>query len=414
MNRIHQNGPNQPVERVRIGIVGVGGMGTVHIQNLVQVPGAEITAVCDIAEEHANKARDMITDAGHPAPTLYTRGERDFERLCGEEDLDIVYTATPWEWHTPVCVEAMRQGKHAASEVPAAVTLEECWQLVETAEKNQRHCAILENCCYDQVELMILNMVRKGVFGDLLYAECGYLHDLRENKFRKDGGVRWRIEHSIRRNEDLYPTHGVGPVAQCMNINRGNRFARLVSMGTLSNGLSLYAAKEFGPDSPQAKQTYALGDVVTTLIQTAAGQTIVVKHDTDSPRPYSRDICLQGTRGIVRKYPEEKIHVEGRTEGHDWEPLSNYQAEFEHPLFKSQGDKSTDVGHGSMDYIVDSRLIQCLRTGTAPDIDVYDAAAWSAISALSGRSIAGGNQPVEFPDFTRGQWKERPPLGIVG
>jgi hypothetical protein len=198
-----------------------------------------------------------------------------------------------------------------------------------------------------------------------------------------------------------------------MNINRGNRFAHLVSMSTTANGLSLYAAKAFGPDSPQARQKYALGDVVTTLIQTTAGQTIVVKHDTDSPRPYSRDICVQGTRGIIRKYPEEKIHIEGRTEGHDWEPLANYHAEFEHPLWKNQGDKSTDVGHGSMDYITDARLIASLRAGTIPDIDVYDAAAWSAISALSGQSIAGGNRPVDVPDFTRGKWEQRPPLGIL-
>ena len=408
-----QKAGKKGLDCVRVGLVGAGGMGTVHVQNLLKVPGSMIAAVCDGVEENAAKASDLITEAGYPAPHLYTRGERDFERMCGEEDLDIVYAATPWEWHTPVCVAAMEQGKHAATEVPAAVSLQECWQLVETSEKTGKHCSILENCCYDQVELMILNMVRQGLLGHLIYAECGYLHDLREYKFRHEGAARWRTNHSIRRNEDLYPTHGLGPVAQCMNITRGNRFTHLVSMSTSSNGLRLYAEKTFGEESPQAKREYALGDVVTTLIQTVKGQTILVKHDTDSPRPYSRGICVQGTKGIVRKYPEEKIYIEDRTEGHEWEPLSNYREEFEHPLFRDQGDKSTDVGHGSMDYIVDARTIGAVREGRAPDIDVYDTASWSAVSALSGQSIAAGNRPVEVPDFTRGRWEHREPLGIV-
>ncbi len=404
---------SQQIEQIRIGFVGAGGMGSIHIQNLARVPGAVITAVCDASEENARQAAKFITDAGHPDPTLYIGGDREFERLCGEEDLELVYTASPWEWHTPICVAAMTNGKHAATEIPAAVTLDECWQLVETAEKTGKHCVLMENCCYDQVELMILNMVRNGLLGDLIHAECGYLHDLRDYKFRHEGASSWRTAHSTKRNGDLYPTHGLGPVAQCMNINRGNTFAHLVSLSTTSNGLNLFASREFGPDSPQATQKYALGDVVTTLIQTVAGQTIIVKHDTDSPRPYSRDICVQGTRGIVRKYPEEKIFIEGRTEGHEWEALSNYETEYEHPLWKSQSQMSTGLGHGGMDYIEDYRLIHCLRTGQPPDIDVYDAAAWSAVCELSERSIATGNQPVEFPDFTRGLWKRREPLSIV-
>lgn len=413
MNTNQTTAGDKPIDHVRVGFVGVGGMGNVHVQTLSQIQGATITAVCDPVEEHARQASSFITDAGDPPPTLYTRGERDFERLCGEEDLDIIYTATPWEWHTPVCVAAMTHGKHAATEVPAAVTLDECWQLVEAAERSGKHCIMMENCCYDKVELMTLNMVRKGLLGDLIHAECGYLHDLRDYKFRNEGAAMWRTMHSIKRNGDLYPTHGVGPVAQCMNINRGNRFAHLVSMSTTANGLNLFAAKKFGPDSPQAKQKYAAGDVVTTLIQTEIGQTIVVKHDTNSPRPYSRDICVQGTSGIVQKYPEEKIFVEGRSSGHDWEPFSNYQTEFEHPLWSSQYHKSTGIGHGSIDYIEDYRLIHCLREGLPLDMDVYDAAAWSAISALSEQSITAGNRPVDFPDFTRGLWEDRTPLGIL-
>jgi len=404
---------NTETDTVRIGFVGVRGMGAIHIENLARVSGAIITAVCDPDEEDAKQAARTITEAGHAPPAVYARGNRDYERLCGEEELDIVYTATPWEMHTPICVAAMMNGKHAATEVPAAVTLEECWELVETAERTGRHCIMMENCCYDQVELMILNMVRQGLLGELIHAEGGYFHDLRDYKFRHEGASSWRTAHSIRRNGDIYPTHGLGPLAQCMNINRGNRFSKLVSMSSTSQGLNLFAAREFGPDSPQAKQEYALGDIVTTLIQTNSGQTIMLKHDTGSPRPYSRGICVQGTAGIIRKYPEEKIYIEGRSPAEEWEPLSNYEKDFEHPLWTSQGHLSTGIGHGGMDYIEDHRLVHCLRKGLPLDMDVYDAAAWSAVSALSEQSIAAGNQPVDFPDFTRGKWKRREPLGIV-
>jgi hypothetical protein len=312
---------HKAMDPVKIGFVGVGGMGTHHIKNLVRMAGVEIVALCDIREANAARASEIVQAAGQPAPSLYTRGETDFVRLCAEEAVDLVYTATPWEWHTPVCVAAMENGKHAATEVPAAVTLEECWQLVEAAEATGRHCFMAENCCYDRTEMLILNMVRQGVLGDLLHAECGYLHDLRSLLFERDGEALWRLAHVEARNGDLYPTHGLGPAAQWMDINRGNRFVRLVSMGTPSMGLNLYAEQHFGAESSQARQVYAQSDIVTTLIQTELGQTIMIKHDTVSPRPYSRGILAQGTRGIIRKYPEELIHLEGRTSGDVWEPL---------------------------------------------------------------------------------------------
>ena len=406
--------PNvRPIDPVRIGIVGVGGQGTSHLGNLLKIEGVEVRAVCDIVEGKVAHAQEIVVQAGQPKPEGYTRGETDFRRLCQQEDLDLVLTATPWEWHVPVCLAALNSGKHAATEVPAAVTLEQCWQLVETAEKTGRHCVMLENCCYDRTELMILNMVRQGLLGELLHAECGYLHDLRGLKLSNAGEGLWRLAHAVKRNGDLYPTHGLGPIAQCMNINRGNQFIRLVSMGSQSRGIQLYAAEHLGPDNPKTRQNYVLSDVVTTLIQTAEGQTITINHNTDSPRPYSRDILVQGTKGIVRKYPEERIHIEGRTKGHDWEPLGAYREEFEHPLWTAMTAKSTGAGHGGMDFIEDYRLIEALRTGTATDWDVYDAAAWSAVSALSESSIAKKSEPVDFPDFTRGNWKNRPPLGIV-
>ena len=391
--------PNhQPIDTLRIGFVGVGGMGTHHVKNLVRMPGVRISALCDIREDHAERAAGIVREAGQPAPTLYTRGERDFERLCAEADVHLVYTATPWEWHTPVCLTAMENGKHAATEVPAAVTLEECWQLVDTAERTGQTCFIAENCCYDRTEMMILNMVRQGVLGELLHAECGYLHDLRSLLFTRGASPLWRLAHVRERDGDLYPTHGVGPVAQWLDINRGNRFTRLVSMGTQARGLGLYAGRQFGAECAEAAARYAKSDIVTSLIQTAAGQTVQMRHDTLSPRPYSRGIVLQGTGGIVRKYPEEKIHLETRSEPEAWEDLADYQDAYEHPLWQATMSTLKDVGgHGNMDYLVDYRLTQCLRAGIAPDIDVYDAATWSAISALSEQSIAGGSEPVEFP-----------------
>lgn len=404
---------SKPLKSVKVGFVGPGSQGTGHVSNLLKIKGVELKAVCDIIPERVERVQKMTKEAGQPEPKGYT-GEFDYIKMCEEEDLDLVYTATPWRLHVPVCVTAMKNGKHAATEVPAAVTLDECWELVETSEKTRRHCVMMENCCYDKTEMMILNMVRKGLLGELLHAECGYLHDLRYLKLT-DGVYQgnWRLQHSIKRNGDLYPTHGLGPVAQCMNVNRGNQFAYLCSMATKSRGLNLWAAEHLGADSPLATQKYALGDVVTTLIKTVNGETIVITHDTNSPRPYSRDILVQGTKGIVQKYPKELIHIEGKSKGHGWEDLSAYADEYQHPLWGAKGKEAMGAGHGGMDYIEDYRLIHCLLNGLPTDMDVYDAAAWSAVSGLSEKSIAKNGSSVKFPDFTRGLWKSREPLGIV-
>jgi predicted dehydrogenase len=403
-----------PINTVRVGFVGVGHQGSSHVDNFLKIDGVEIKAICDIVPAKVEKMQKLVVDAGKPEPTGYSRGKHDFERMCQEQDLDLVFTATGWEWHVPVCVAAMQNGKHAATEVPAALTVDECWKLVETAEKYQKHCVMMENCCYDRTELMIFNMIRKGLFGELLHAECGYLHDLRELKLSDFYEERWRIKYSIKRNADLYPTHGLGPVAQWMDINRSNQFDYLVSMSCNSRGLNLYAEAKFGANSPEAKQKYALGDVVNTLIRTLNGQTILVTHNTDSPRPYSRRILLQGTKGLVRKYPEEKIHIEGRSPAHHWENLEDYIAEYEHPLWKQMEEQSQGAGHGGMDFIEDYRLVQCLREGKPTDMNVYDAAALCAVTELSESSIARKSRPMDFPDFTRGRWKTWQPLGIIG
>ncbi len=403
-----------PIDPVRIGFVGVGHQGSSHLENFLKIDGVEIKAICDIVPAKVETMQQRVVEAGQPKPIGYSSGKRDFERMCQEQDLDLVFCATGWEWHVPVCLAAMKNGKHAATEVPAALTIDECWELVETAEKFQKHCVMMENCCYDRTELMIFNMIRQGLFGELLHAECGYLHDLRELKLSDFYEERWRIKYSIQRNADLYPTHGLGPVAQWLDINRGNQFDYLVSMSCNSRGLNLYAEAKYGPDSPEAKQKYALGDVVSTLIRTKNGQTILVTHDTNLPRPYSRRILLQGTKGLVRKYPEQKIHIEGRSPAHRWQNLEEYIAEFEHPLWKQMEEQSRGAGHGGMDFIEDYRLVQCLREGKATDMNVYDAAALSAVTELSERSIANKSRPMDFPDFTRGKWKTWPALGIIG
>lgn len=401
-----------PMKEVRIGYVGVGLQGTSHVENLLHVPGARITAVCDIVEEKVRHAQKLVMDKGHPEPAAYFRGPRDFERLCETEDLDLVYTATPWEWHIPVCLSAMKNGKHAATEVPAAMTLDDCWALVEAAEKYRRHCVMMENCNYGRSEMMVFNMVRQGLFGEILHAGGGYLHDLRAIKFENANEGLWRRAWSMKKNANLYPTHGLGPVANCMDINRGDRFEYLVSMSTPSRGLQRYAQDHFPEGAPQRSEKFVLGDVNSSLIRTARGKTILVSHDTNLPRPYSRINMVQGTKGLFQGYPD-RVHVEGRSPEHTWEDAKAYLEEFDHPLWKDLSGDAEGAGHGGMDYIEDYRLVKCLREGLPTDMNVYDAAALSAVVHLSGESLAKRSAPVDFPDFTRGRWKTWPQLGLV-
>lgn len=402
-----------PMETVRIGFVGIGGQGSVHVKNLLNIPGARLTALCDIVPEKVERAQGWVEAAGHPKPAAYTRGPRDFERLCETEDLDLVYTATPWEWHVPVCLSAMHNGKHAATEVPAAMTLDDCWALVEAAEKYRKHCLLMENCNYDRMEMMVFNMVRQGLFGELLHCEGGYLHDLRAIKFANEGEGLWRRAWASKVNANLYPTHGLGPLANCLDINRGDRFDYLVSMASPSRGLQLWAEEHFPADAPQRRERYVLGDMNTSLIKTANGRTILVSHSTNLPRPYSRIHMLQGTRGIFQGYPS-RVYIEGRSKAEDrWDDAADWLAEYEHPLWKDTHAEDQREGHGGMDYLEDYRLIKCLREGTPTDMNVYDAAAISAVVHLSGQSIAKRSRPVDFPDFTRGRWKTNPKLDIV-
>jgi predicted dehydrogenase len=407
------NVADRPLEVVRIGFVGVGLMGTAHVENFLRIEGVEVRAVCDVVEEKVERSQQLAVEAGQAKPDGYSRGPEDFRRLCEREDLDLVFTATPWEWHVPVCLAAMKAGKHAATEVPAALTVDDCWRLVETSETTRRHCVMMENCNYDRFEMMVLNMVHQGVLGEPLHAECGYLHDLRAVKHDMEGEGVWRRAHSMTTNGDLYPTHGLGPVAQCLDINRGNAFETLVSMGSKTRGLHRYAVGRFGPGSPQAQERFVLSDAVTTLLRTHRGETVIVSHDTSSPRPYSRKFLVQGTAGLARKYPEPRIHVEGRSEPHRWQEIDEYLQSYDHRLWRELEEESQGAGHGGMDFIEDYRLVDALRNGRAPDMDVYDAAMLSSVVELSGRSIARGSEPLAVPDFTRGGWRRNRILPVM-
>jgi hypothetical protein len=413
-----------PMDLVRMGMVGVGLQGSSHVRNFLRIAswyretmgvgGCQITAVCDIVPEKAERNADRIEEAGFPRPTLYTNGERDFERLCAEEDLDLVFTATPWEWHGPVILSAMENGKHAATEVPAVYTLDDCWAMVETAERMQKHCVLMENCNYGRMELLCFHLVKLGLLGEILHAEGGYLHDLRSIKFEDRNEGLWRRAHSMQRNGNLYPSHGLGPVANCMDINRGDRFATLVSMSSPSRGLQNWARDNYPEGHPKRQEEYVCGDVNYSLIQTALGRTIMVGHDCNLPRPYSRINLVQGTKGIFSGYPD-RVYIEGMSaRSHRWDDAADWLEEYDHPLWREMADRSAGAGHGGMDYMEDYRLIKCLLEGLPTDMNVYDAAAISAVTPLSEWSVANGSQPIEFPDFTRGKWQSYPPWELFG
>lgn len=399
---------NMPFEAVnpRLGLIGTGGRGTALLENFLAAD-VRVNALCDIAAEKAQKAQAMVGQAGQKTPALYTQGEHAFEELVARDDLDLVVIATPWQWHVPMALAAMKQGKHAVTEVPAATTIEECWQLVDASERTRRHCVMIENCCYGENETLILNMVRAGLFGDLLYGEAAYLHDLRDELFSNQGEGLWRRWFHTQLNGNMYPTHGLGPVANYMGINRGDRFDYLVSMSTPAKGLAQYREAHVPRDDPKWKERYIEGDMNTSLIKTANGLTINLQHDVSNPHPYSRMNTIAGTKGIFKDYPP-RIYFDGQPGGEEYGAIDAYKAQYEHPLWRREGEIARKLGgHGGMDFIMCYRLMECMRKGLPPDLDVYDAAAWSAPGPLSEASVAQGSAPVMFPDFTRGRWRER-------
>ena len=398
----------EPRDVVRIGMIGVGLRGTDVLGEFLALDKVSINAVCDVVNEKCLRAARMVEKAGQKTPAIYSNSDRDFERLAARDDLDFIYIATPWEWHVPQVLAALKEGKHAGTEVPAAYTLEDCWKIVEASEAARRHCLIMENCCYDHSETMVLNMVRAGLLGELVHGECAYNHDLREILFEnKDEGL-WRRRHHTLRDSNLYPTHGLGPMAQYLNINRGDRFDHIVSMSSSHLGLEAYRKEHVPSADPKWHEKYKTGDYNTSIIKTALGRTIMLQHNVSTPRPYDRINLIQGTKGIFRDYPP-RIFIDGQQGGHAWTTLDKYKDQYESSLWKTQGETARKVGgHGGMDYLMCYRLVQCMREGLEPDIDVYDAAAWSAPGPLSQLSVARGSSPVKFPDFTRGGWQRRP------
>ncbi len=407
-------------KKVRLGFIGVGLRGRNHLDMAMFRDDVEINAICDIDPNSIAESLKMLKAKGRKEPAIYQKGERDFENMVKRDDLDGIIIATPWEWHVPMSLASMKAGKYTGVEVSATVTLQESWDLVNTFEKTGSHCMILENVCYRRDVMAVLNMVRQNMFGELIHLQCGYQHDLRGVKFN-DGksaygkGVefgakgfseaKWRTQHSVDRNGDVYPTHGLGPVAEMLDINRGNRFLYLTSMATKSRGLHDYIVKNGGKDHPNAKVNFKLGDVVTTLIKCANGETIMISHDTNLPRPYSLNFRVQGTEGIWMD-DNKSIYLDGVTKTNDrWEPFKEYQEKYDHPLWKNHAQSAEKAGHGGIDYFVLRAFIESIKRKVAPPIDVYDAAVWSAISPLSEQSIAKGSTPIQIPDFTRGKWK---------
>ena len=399
-----------PMERVRIGFVGVGNRGSSLLADLLTLEGVEIKAVCDTDPARVEAARQAVRKRGRPEPAAYGPGATAYTALCRRDDVDLVYIATPWDSHTPIAVEAMRQGRHVAIEVPAALTLAECWQLVDTAERTRRHCVMLENCCYGETELLVLRLARAGVLGELTHAEAGYLHDVRDYLLQDLPGAAWRREFVARWDGNLYPTHGLGPVSQYLGIHAGDRFERLVSMSSLERGLS--RKREALPAGKwRPKERFVCGDINTSLLRTARGRTVMVQYSLAGARPYSRINLLAGTSGTFCDYPP-RLHLDGQPEG--WvTDLRPYHESHGHPLWRRITEAERAAGHGGMDHVMNARLIQCLREGWPLDLTVYDAAVWSSLVPLSIASVKRGNAPVTVPDFTRGAWREAPPSALA-
>jgi predicted dehydrogenase len=412
-------------DNVRLGIIGTGMRGQWVLWLAAKYDNVEIPAICDIDDEMVESALKILKDAGKPTPKVYKKGGEDFRNMLAKEDIDAVYIATPWEWHHRMSIAAMENGIHVGTEVPAALTVDDCWDLVNISERTGKHCMIMENVCYRRDVMAVLNMVRQGLFGELLHCQGGYQHDLRHVKFNDGkqpygGGVEfgkkgyseseWRTQHSVERNGDLYPTHGLGPVSTMLDINRGNRMVHLTSTASQARGLHKYIVDKGGVDHPNANIKFNLGDVVTTVIKCANGQTIMLSHDTNSPRPYSLNFRVQGTEGIWLR-DNSSIYIEGRSpDEHWWESDEAYLKEYDHPLWKRFENEAAGSGHGGMDFFIVRAFIESVREGINPPIDVYDAVSMSVICPLSEESIANNSASVEIPDFTRGKWKTNPAI----
>lgn len=417
-------------DKVRVVMIGVGARGLNHLELLLMRADTEVVAICDVDPITLNKALEEVTKKGKKMPQVFTGDDYVWRKMLEIKDIDAVIIATPWEWHKSMIISSLEAGiKYVGSEVVIGITLEDHWDVVKAAEKHKAHVVMLENVCYRRDVMAVLNMVRQGLFGEMVHLQGGYQHDLREVKFNDGKGyygkgveygekgyseAKWRTNHSQYRNGDLYPTHGIGPVAHYANINRGNRFMTLSSFSSKARGLHNHIVKKGGEAHPNAKVNFKLGDVVTTQISCAGGETVMLQHDTNLPRPYSLGFRVQGTEGLWMDV-NKGIYIEDKSKKpHQWDDAKEWLDKYDHPLWKKYGQDAQGAGHGGMDFFVIHSFIESAKRKTPTQMDVYDAATWSAITPLSEHSIELGNETVEFPDFTSGQWMFRKPVFALG
>lgn len=414
-------------QKVKLAFIGIGERGIMHLSNAMHRKDVEVTAICDVDSKRIDIALKMVADRKFKKPQVFGNSDYDYKNLLALKEVDAVVISTPWLWHTRMAVDAMKAGKYTGLEVSAANTMEECWDLVNTHEETGTHLMLLENVNYRRDVLAVLNMVKQNVFGELVHFRCGYQHDLREVKFNNGkqpygGGVefgdkgyseaKWRTQHSLLRNADVYPTHGVGPIAAMCDINRGNRFMSLTSHATKGIGLHNYIIKKGGKEHPNAKLKFKQGDVITSTIETANGETIIITHDCNLPRPYSLGFRVQGANGLW-EVDGNRMYIEGESKPHRWDEAGEWLKKYDHPLWKKYEEQATGAGHGGMDFFVLNAFIESVKENVAPPIDVYDAAAWSAVTPLSEASIENNGEPQDFPDFTRGIWVKRKPYNWI-
>ncbi len=404
---------------VRVGIIGAGSRGASLLRPLLDLPGVEVPAICDLDDNAVARAQQLCEQAGKPRPAAYARGAEDYRRMLERSELDAVVVATPWQFHAPMTLAALEAGKAAAVEVPAAITIDECWALVEAAERPGASATMLENWVYRREPLAVLEIARAGLLGEVVHCESGYGHDVRHGKFDRDltkAKLGWRGEHSVTRNGNLYPTHQFAPVAMLMNINHGARIESLVAMAGPSRGMNRYAADMWGADDPNARRRYANADRTTVLIQLEDGRTAVNFHDTQSWHPRDDGHRYQGTKGMVRwPFPGEGTiwlldrHWDGKArDARRWHPLEPFLDEFDHPVWRRYGERALSFGHNGADWLELRGWVESVRRKAPPPVSMVDAVTWSAIGPLSERSIAGKAERMEMPDFTRGAWKTTP------
>lgn len=407
------------LDKVRVALIGVGARGSGHTTQLSTIEGTEVVGISDLYQDLAQRAEKSAVSKGH-APKLYFGSENAWRTMLTETKPDAVFIATPWQLHAPMGVAAMRAGAHAFIEIPIAISLQEMWDLVDTSEQTGRHCMLMENVCYGREELLYLNMVRKGLLGELLHAEAAYIHDLREQMKEVERGTgSWRTYHYAQRIGNLYPCHGLGPVAQYMSLARtDDHFGRLSSFSSPGRGRTLYGKANFPANHKWNALDFSKGgDMNTSIVKTVQGRTIMIQWDETSPRPYTRHNLIQGTRGTLAGFPN-RLSIEGVNRAHQWAQGEEFQkitAEYEHPLWKRAGELAAKMGgHGGMDFLMLYRIVECLRTGQPLDQNVYEGCSWSAVAPLSEKSVREGGAPQDFPDFTRGGWKTTKALGVIG